>query len=39
MSVHAQPAELDALMKLGADGFMTKPFTWIEPECLLQNND
>ena len=32
MSAHAQPAELDGLIALGADIFMPKPFTLTELE-------
>ena len=35
MSAHAQPAELDGLMALGADAFMPKPFTLTDLEGVL----
>jgi CheY-like chemotaxis protein len=35
MSAHAQPAELDGLMELGADAFMPKPFTLTDLEKIL----
>lgn len=35
MSAHAQPAELDGLMALGADAFMPKPFTLVDLEKIL----
>ena len=35
MSAHAQPAELDSLMALGADIFMPKPFTMTDLEGIL----
>ena len=35
MSAHAQPAELDSLMALGADAFMPKPFTLTDLEEIL----
>ncbi len=35
MSAHAQPAELDGLMALGADIFMPKPFTMTDLEGVL----
>lgn len=35
MSAHAQPAELDSLIALGADAFMPKPFTLIDLEKVL----
>ena len=35
MSAHAQPAELDGLMALGADAFMPKPFTLTDLEEIL----
>lgn len=35
MSAHAQPAELDGLMALGADAFMPKPFTLADLEEIL----
>lgn len=35
MSAHAQPAELDGLMALGADAFMPKPFTLNDLEKVL----
>ncbi|MBT4125542.1 MAG: response regulator [Chloroflexi bacterium] len=36
MSAHAQPAELDGLMALGADAFMPKPFTLTDLEKILE---
>jgi CheY-like chemotaxis protein len=36
MSAHAQPAELDGLMALGADAFMPKPFTLTDLENILK---
>jgi len=36
MSAHAQPAELDGLMSLGADAFMPKPFTLTDLENILE---
>ena len=36
MSAHAQPAELDGLMALGADAFMPKPFTITDLEEILE---
>ncbi|MBT3994339.1 MAG: response regulator [Chloroflexi bacterium] len=39
MSAHAQPAELDGLMELGADAFMPKPFTLNDLERVLADND
>ena len=35
MSAHAQPAELDGLLDLGADAFMPKPFTLTDLEKVL----
>lgn len=35
MSAHAQPAELDGLIALGADAFMPKPFTLDDLEKIL----
>ena len=35
MSAHAQPAELDGLMALGADIFMPKPFTMTDLEGVI----
>ena len=35
MSAHAQPAELDGLIALGADAFMPKPFTLEDLELVL----
>jgi CheY-like chemotaxis protein len=37
MSAHAQPAELDGLMALGADAFMPKPFTLTDLENILKD--
>lgn len=36
MSAHAQPAELDGLIALGADSFMPKPFTLTDLEKILE---
>lgn len=35
MSAHAQPAELDGIIALGADAFMPKPFTMDDLEKVL----
>jgi len=35
MSAHAQPAELDGLLALGADSFMPKPFMMNDLEKVL----
>ena len=35
MSAHAQPAEFDGLIALGADAFMPKPFTLDDLEKIL----
>ena len=35
MSAHAQPAELEGLIALGADAFMPKPFTLTDLEEVL----
>ncbi|MBN4064549.1 response regulator [Dehalococcoides mccartyi] len=38
MSAHAQPAELDGLIALGADAFMPKPFTMDDLEKVIAKN-
>ena len=37
MSAHAQPAELDGLIALGADKFMPKPFTLTDLENAISD--